>query len=212
MSKDVTSNLNGIFEEEKKKKKKKNTKADKKKKQKEAKKLEKIEDKEFLKMKEEELENSIPELYLTQVDEIPYDKQEKRRKEKKKNEKKKDVSDFFNENDEYTFIQKKTANRMEKTRSLDIPEEKKFHFLSYVYDTIFGFFLIITLLITGAYMGIQIYQHATRKEIMISTSLVLGIFFYVISNVIKKESIKKLFAILSSIFICIFITLTFYWA
>ncbi len=200
MDNKISTHLNDIFEPEtnqpkesksQKKKEQKKQKKESRKKKREEEAFEKKEDLEFQKMKEKEkeLENSIPELYLTQVEDSFL-------KEKEEKPRKKESS--------------RTTSRLEMTRNIELPQKEKIGFFSMVYDTIFGFFLIFMLLVSLGYVCFTIYSDEGKKQILTNLFLFSGIFFYVISMTVKKENVKKTFAILSSICLSSFVGLTLY--
>lgn len=206
MDNHVDEYLNDIFEEEKssKRKQKKIDKKEIKKKKKEEKMLEKIEDEEFLKLeKANQLEKKRKKSRLSQENSFSNNTQTLKRR--RQSETQEEI-----ENTKQLPIK----SRLEMTRSLSLPIEgkTKSSFFALLYDTIFGFFLIIILLISLCYFSLNIYHKENIKILITNTFLIIGLFSYIISMIVKKEAIKKLFAIFSSMGMSIFIILTLYFS
>lgn len=148
-------------------------------------------------------------------------KEEVTKKAKKdiKKQKKKEKQLEKKENLEFEKLAKKHE---EKEKMLEKKEnEKKFEtkeknkdkelgVFSFLYDTVFGFFLILLCLCTFGFITFSIIDNQSLKTI-IQVSLI-GVFalFYVISMTTKKEDIKKFAAIISNIAICLFMAYIFY--
>lgn len=185
MSKIDTNDLVDIFKEEVTKKAKKELK----KQLKKEKKLEKKEEKEFQKIAKEHDKKKQTEIETTKQLE----------KEKIKNEE---------------------IKKLERTRRLDpIKEVKKSDeelknesVLSFLYDTTFGFFLILLLFCAVGFIGIQLSNSSNTKEILKMICLGGFVIFYILSATIKNNGFKKFTTIFTSAFICAWMILTLYFS
>lgn len=102
-------------------------------------------------------------------------------------------------------------NSLEMTRSnlfdFDIQKQKKYPFLNFV----LGLFLVILFLVSCDYFIYSVLKEKDLKIIITSSLLCCLSICYILSIIIKKESIKKIFQILATISIvaymgyCLFI-------
>lgn len=105
-----------------------------------------------------------------------------------------------------TENQTKKARETKKETSLKEPITVH-HFL---YDTTFGFFLILLFLCTFGYSGFLLYSSFNTNNIIKSSLLVLFALSYIFSLTIQKTTVKKLAAMISSIAICLLMVFLIY--
>ena len=144
----------------------------------------------------------------------------KKNKKEIKKQKKKEKKLEKQENIEFEKLAKKAEEieKKQEVKKVEIEPKKKKNkdknesvFL-FLYDTIFGFFLILLLFVTIGFIGITIYKNNSFKTI-IQLSLI-GVFaiFYILSMVCKKEGIKKFASIIANAAICTEMILILYFA
>lgn len=157
-------------------------KKEKKKKKREEKKLEKLEDLEFKKLAESKEEiKETPKVVEEKIPEPKVIKQET-------------LQD--------TMALKRQEKHKKNYSSLTV--------ISFLFDTIFGFFLILLLLMGGVFVGYMLCHSLTKETIFKVITLGGFTIFYIFSMIIKKEGLKKFCALVSSILISLFMAYTLY--
>ncbi len=141
-------------------------------------------------------------------------KELKKQKKKEKQLEKKENLEFEklakkHEEKEKLLEEKNVKKGVELT---DKNKDKELSVFSFLYDTVFGFFLILLCLCTVGFVIFTVIDNRSIKT-LIQVSLI-GLFslFYVISMTSKKEGIRKFASIISSIAICLFMVYIFYYA
>lgn len=105
---------------------------------------------------------------------------------------------------------KNDIKRQEKIIENVKSEDKIDNVFSFLYDTLFGFFLILLLFCSIGFIGINLYNKNSTKLIIQMTLLGIFVCFYIISMTTKKEGLKKFTSIISNGAICALMTYTLY--
>lgn len=130
-------------------------------------------------------------------------KNKKEVKKQKKLEKKLEKK----ENIEFEKLAKKAKEKelqkeesKKKIEKQDVKNESVFAFL---YDTTFGFFLILLLFCSIGFIGITLYNDNSLKNIIQMSLIGVFVIFYIISMTTKKDGIRKLSSIIANSAICL---------
>jgi uncharacterized membrane protein YcjF (UPF0283 family) len=108
-------------------------------------------------------------------------------------------------------IEKETNREIQKENEPKIEDAKKeMSVFAFLYDTVFGFFLILLCLCTIGFGVFSIMKSKSYSTIIQVSLLSVFTLSYVISMTSKKEGMKKFTAILSSLAICLFMVYIFY--
>lgn len=129
-------------------------------------------------------------------------KEEAKKKAKKdiKKEKKKEKKLEKKEDIEFKKLTKIKENKKEEKKE-DV-DKRNTSILAFLYDTMFGFFLVLLFFCTSFFIFLTIKDNVNKEIIIKSCLLGIGIFSYIISLITKKPNLKKFMSMVSSLTIC----------
>lgn len=138
----------------------------------------------------------------------------KQKKQEKKLEKRENAA--FNKIQKEEQLEKtkelKKQDDSQKIKSREPEDKRNESVLYFLFDVLFGFFLILLLFCTVGFIVLEIKNGAANREQIKLVCLGVFVLFYILSSIVKKGEIQKLSTILASASICLWMVLTLYYA
>lgn len=142
---------------------------------------------------------------------VLYDEKDNKKEKKSKKKEKKLDKELNSELESKVVFKKVEDNKVSRTSKNEAKnnknENKKHGVIAFLYDTLFGFITILLFITSVGCLGYTFYKKLGVNDLLVASLLAVTGLFYMLSMFTKSENAKKIFSIITSIALMIFMAI-----